>query len=216
MIYLAAWYALSGIVFILLGFETRGRSLEELVSALDKPRGATVQPVAQLEAALCPVRCPCARGILQAQRWLSFRCPMALLSRLDHTLPASTGRVSARLVRRFFDMIGVGFLAAAGDDAATQVATWMTSRARVVIRPGPRCRWCRAPSPRSNGEISPPRAMRLNRLPVVGHRAIAGVLVVCVNEGPFETKWLCQPENLGAPADLAARDRRQGFHAYSW
>jgi hypothetical protein len=45
MIYLAAWYALSGIVFILLGFETRGRSLEELDTALDKPRGAKVQPV---------------------------------------------------------------------------------------------------------------------------------------------------------------------------
>ena len=45
MIYLAAWYALSGLVFILLGFETRGRSLEELDTALDKPRGAKVQPV---------------------------------------------------------------------------------------------------------------------------------------------------------------------------
>ena len=45
MIYLAAWYALSGIVFIWLGFETRGRSLEELDIAIDKPRSATVQPV---------------------------------------------------------------------------------------------------------------------------------------------------------------------------
>jgi putative MFS transporter len=45
MIYLAAWYALSGIVFMLLGFETRGRSLEELDAALDRPRGAKVQPL---------------------------------------------------------------------------------------------------------------------------------------------------------------------------
>jgi hypothetical protein len=45
MIYLAAWYALSGIAFILLGFETSGRSLEELDTVLDKPRGAPVQPV---------------------------------------------------------------------------------------------------------------------------------------------------------------------------
>jgi MFS transporter, putative metabolite:H+ symporter len=38
MMYLAGWYALSGIVFLLLGFETRGRSLEELDQTLDKPR----------------------------------------------------------------------------------------------------------------------------------------------------------------------------------
>jgi len=38
-------YAFSGIVIILLGFETRGRSLEELDAALDKPRGASVQAV---------------------------------------------------------------------------------------------------------------------------------------------------------------------------
>jgi MFS transporter, putative metabolite:H+ symporter len=43
MMYLAAWYALSGIVFLLLGFEARGRSLEELDQALDKPIHA--QPV---------------------------------------------------------------------------------------------------------------------------------------------------------------------------
>ena len=45
MVYLAAWYALSGIIFILLGFETKGRSLEELDAAIDTPRGATVRPV---------------------------------------------------------------------------------------------------------------------------------------------------------------------------
>jgi putative MFS transporter len=45
MMYLAAWYALSGIVFMLLGFETRRRSLEELDAALDRPRGAKVQPL---------------------------------------------------------------------------------------------------------------------------------------------------------------------------
>jgi len=38
-------YALSGIVFVLLGFGTRGRSLKELDTALDKLRGASVQPV---------------------------------------------------------------------------------------------------------------------------------------------------------------------------
>ena len=43
MMYLAGWYALSGIVFLLLGFETRGRSLEELDQILDKPTRA--QPV---------------------------------------------------------------------------------------------------------------------------------------------------------------------------
>jgi putative MFS transporter len=45
MMYLAAWYALSGVVFMLLGFETRGRSLEELDQALDKPRAAEPRPV---------------------------------------------------------------------------------------------------------------------------------------------------------------------------
>jgi putative MFS transporter len=44
MMYLAAWYALSGIVFLLLGFETRGRSLEELDAQLDKPRRAEARP----------------------------------------------------------------------------------------------------------------------------------------------------------------------------
>ena len=45
MMYLGAWYALSGLVFVLLGFETRGRSLEELDDALDKPRIARARPV---------------------------------------------------------------------------------------------------------------------------------------------------------------------------
>ena len=45
MMYLAGWYALSGLVFVLLGFETRGRSLEELDAALDKPRIARARPV---------------------------------------------------------------------------------------------------------------------------------------------------------------------------
>jgi len=44
MIYLAAWYALSGVTFLLLGFETRGRSLEELDAALDSPRASQVRP----------------------------------------------------------------------------------------------------------------------------------------------------------------------------
>jgi putative MFS transporter len=37
MLYLAGWYALSGVVFLFLGFETRGRSLEELDQALQQP-----------------------------------------------------------------------------------------------------------------------------------------------------------------------------------
>jgi MFS transporter, putative metabolite:H+ symporter len=40
MLYLAAWYALSGIVFVVLGFETKGRSLEELDHAFGKSGGA--------------------------------------------------------------------------------------------------------------------------------------------------------------------------------
>ncbi len=45
MMYLAAWYALSGVVFLLLGFETRGRSLEELDAALDRPHPRRAQPI---------------------------------------------------------------------------------------------------------------------------------------------------------------------------
>jgi MFS transporter, putative metabolite:H+ symporter len=45
MMYLAAWYALSGVVFLLLGFETRGRSLEELDAALDRPHPRRVQAI---------------------------------------------------------------------------------------------------------------------------------------------------------------------------
>jgi putative MFS transporter len=44
MLYLAAWYALSGVVFLLLGLETRGRSLEELDAALDRPRPGRIEP----------------------------------------------------------------------------------------------------------------------------------------------------------------------------
>jgi hypothetical protein len=48
MLYLAAWYALSGIVFLVLGFGTGGRSLEELDQILEKsPRGQSVQIEAQ-------------------------------------------------------------------------------------------------------------------------------------------------------------------------
>jgi MFS transporter, putative metabolite:H+ symporter len=44
MMYLAGWYVLSGVVFILLGFETRGRTLEELDAALDAPGAPRVRP----------------------------------------------------------------------------------------------------------------------------------------------------------------------------
>jgi putative MFS transporter len=44
LLFLAFWYGQAGLVFALLGFETRGRSLEEINSALDarapKPRAA--------------------------------------------------------------------------------------------------------------------------------------------------------------------------------
>ena len=37
LLYLAFWYAQGAIVFITLAFETRGRSIEEISTALDAP-----------------------------------------------------------------------------------------------------------------------------------------------------------------------------------
>ena len=43
MTYLAAWSVMSGLVFLFLGFETRGRSIEEIDEALLQPSGAKVR-----------------------------------------------------------------------------------------------------------------------------------------------------------------------------
>jgi putative MFS transporter len=44
LLFLAFWYGQAGLMFLLLGFETRGRSIEEIDSSLDAP--ATAAPVA--------------------------------------------------------------------------------------------------------------------------------------------------------------------------
>ena len=49
MLYLAAWFALAGIVYLALGIETKGRSLEEievLLAGQDRGRGARAKSVA--------------------------------------------------------------------------------------------------------------------------------------------------------------------------
>ena len=38
LFYLAVWSALCGLIYLLLAFETRGRSIEEIDKALDMPR----------------------------------------------------------------------------------------------------------------------------------------------------------------------------------
>ena len=38
LLYLAFWYGQAGVAFWLLGFETKGRSIEEIDSALIRPR----------------------------------------------------------------------------------------------------------------------------------------------------------------------------------
>jgi len=52
---------------------------------------------------------------------------------------------------------------------------WTSSRPTVVIHPAPAFRRCRAPSPLSNGEISPPRSTRSNRLPANSNESVAAV-----------------------------------------
>jgi putative MFS transporter len=42
LLFLAFWYALAGFVFWFVGFETRGRSIEEIDRALDRPTSAAV------------------------------------------------------------------------------------------------------------------------------------------------------------------------------
>jgi putative MFS transporter len=49
LLFLAFWYAQAALMFLILGFETKGRSIEEIDNALDSPRAAPaparVQPV---------------------------------------------------------------------------------------------------------------------------------------------------------------------------
>ncbi|MFZ0018926.1 MAG: MFS transporter [Acetobacteraceae bacterium] len=45
MNYLAAWSVMAGLVFLFLGFETRGRSLEEIDEALLQPEAAKVRTI---------------------------------------------------------------------------------------------------------------------------------------------------------------------------
>ena len=40
MLYLASWYLLAGLAFWLLGFETKGRSIEEIDRQLARPMPA--------------------------------------------------------------------------------------------------------------------------------------------------------------------------------
>src|SRR5207302_9342586 len=40
LLFLAFWYGQAGLMFVLLGFETKGRSIEEINSALDAPATA--------------------------------------------------------------------------------------------------------------------------------------------------------------------------------
>jgi putative MFS transporter len=49
LLFLAFWYGQAALMFLILGFETKGRSIEEINNALDSPRAAPaparVQPV---------------------------------------------------------------------------------------------------------------------------------------------------------------------------
>src|SRR5215475_4715933 len=45
LLFLAFWYAQSAVMFLLLGFETKGRSIEEINRALDTPAGVVLDPV---------------------------------------------------------------------------------------------------------------------------------------------------------------------------
>jgi hypothetical protein len=42
---LAFWYGAAALMFLLLGFETKGRSIEEINRALDTPAGVALNPV---------------------------------------------------------------------------------------------------------------------------------------------------------------------------
>ena len=44
-LFLAFWYGQAGLMFLLLGFETKGRSIEDINRALDTPAGVVLDPV---------------------------------------------------------------------------------------------------------------------------------------------------------------------------
>ena len=44
-LFLAFWYGQAGLMFLLLGFETKGRSIEEINQALDTPAGVALDLV---------------------------------------------------------------------------------------------------------------------------------------------------------------------------
>ena len=45
LLFLAFWYGQAAVMFLLLGFETKGRSIEEINRALDTPAGVALDPV---------------------------------------------------------------------------------------------------------------------------------------------------------------------------
>ncbi len=49
LLFLASWYGQAGLVFLFLGFETKGRSIEEIGSALDAPASSPL---------MAPIRAP--------------------------------------------------------------------------------------------------------------------------------------------------------------
>jgi putative MFS transporter len=49
LLFLAFWYGQAGLVFLFLGFETKGRSIEEIGSALDAPASSPLR---------APIRAP--------------------------------------------------------------------------------------------------------------------------------------------------------------
>ena len=46
-VYFAFWWALGALTFWLIGFETKGRSIEEIDRALDQPLPISVRPAQQ-------------------------------------------------------------------------------------------------------------------------------------------------------------------------
>jgi MFS transporter, putative metabolite:H+ symporter len=43
-LFLAVWYGQAALMFLLLGFETKGRSIEEINRALETPAGIALDP----------------------------------------------------------------------------------------------------------------------------------------------------------------------------
>jgi hypothetical protein len=45
LLFLAFWYAQAALMFLLVGFETKGGSIDEINRTLDTPAGVTLDPV---------------------------------------------------------------------------------------------------------------------------------------------------------------------------